>query len=335
VLAAVAVAASGATVLATAYSVERGGLAVAMAPFALLVLVYLPSIRWPRPAALGLGGLVVLALVAVETRRPAVVATRSFYAAYRVVRDEDAGLQWLAHGRTIHGAESTRRPGQCLPYHHPHSPAAAVFGDLPPAPRVAIVGLGIGCMADLAPADATIDFIEIDAEVERLARAHFSALPRCGNRCTVTLADGRVALAASPHRYDLVVLDAFASDAIPVHLLTTEALRVYADHLRPGGSIAVHVTNRHVDLTDVVVATAAAVSLAARVLAYAPRRDTVMDPTVVEAEYAATRFVLLTRDGSAPPARPEAGLSVAAAPPPRARPWTDTHAPLRDLVLGR
>jgi hypothetical protein len=325
---------AGVVVLLHAHALERGGIAVAMAPFALWVIVYVPSVRWPRPAAWGLAVLLGLGVFAVETRRPALTATRSFFAAYRVVQDEDAGLRWLAHGRTIHGAESTRRPHECLPYHHPHSPAAAILGAAPgPHPRIAIVGLGIGCMAELAPPSAILDFFEIDAEVERLARTYFSALSRCGPRCSVTIADGRLALAATDTEYDLIVLDAFASDAIPVHLVTVEALADYAAHLAPGGTIAVHVTNQHADLAAVVVATAAAAGLRARVGEYDPAHDTAAPARVVADEYAATRFVALSRTGAAPPSRPNAGLSFSAPSVRVAAPWTDAHAPLLDVIL--
>src|SRR5206468_10501498 len=96
---------------------------------------------------------------------------------------------------------------------------------------------------------------EMDREVERIAlnRAYFTYLEDCGARCQVVLGDGRLyLLQAPPHKYGLVILDAFSSDAIPVHLLTSEALSLYLTRLSPGGAIAFHISNRHLSLGPIV-----------------------------------------------------------------------------------
>ncbi len=313
--------------LSVAHSVERASLAIPMAPFAVLPLLYLLGLRRPRPAAWSLAALVVVGTLALESRRPALEVRRSFFAAYRVVEDPRTGLRWLAHGRTIHGAVDDAHPGECLPYHHRRSPAATMFaaqdrrGD-----RIAVVGLGIGCMADLAPPTTPIDFFEIDRDVEALARAHFDALASCGDRCTVTIGDGRLELSRAGPAYSLIVLDAFASSAIPVHLVTTEALQAYLSRLTDDGYIAVHVSNRLVDLAPTVAATAEAIGLHAEVGEWSPAPDEADTP------YVRSRFVLLSRPGRGRglPAStsfgPISALGRAA--------WTDAHASLLPLVLA-
>ena len=318
---------AGAGSLWVAHSVERAGLAIPMAPFAVLPLLYLLGLRSDRPAAWSLAAIVAVGTLALESRRPALEVRRSFFAAYRVVDDPRTGLRWLAHGRTIHGAVDDAHPGECLPYHHRRSPAATVFAAQDrPGDRIAVVGLGIGCMVDLAPPDTPIDFFEIDRDVEALARAHFDALATCGDRCTVTIGDGRLELSRPGPPYSLIVLDAFASSAIPVHLVTTEALRAYSSRLTDDGYIAVHVSNRLVDLAPTVAATATTVGLTAWIGEWSPT------PHEADTPYVRSRFVLLsrpTRGRSLP-----AGTVFTPISAGDRAPWTDAYAPLLPLVLA-
>lgn len=311
--------------LSVAHTTKRAGLAIGMAPFAVLPVLYALGLRRPRAAAWSLAALVGFGTLALESRRPAIAVRRSFFAAYRVVDDPRTGLRWLAHGATIHGAVDRERPGECLLYHQRNSPTAAVLASQDrPRDRIAVVGLGIGCMASLAPRSATIDFFEIDAVVEELARAHFEPLARCGDRCTVTIGDGRIELSRPGPAYSLIVLDAFASAAVPVHLLTAQALRAYMSRLTRDGIIAVHVTNHLVDLAPTLAATATRVGLTARLGAWAPDGDA--DPSA-----AVTRFVVLSRQG------PTRGLpeqtTFEPIPPATRTPWTDAHAPLLPLLV--
>ena len=108
-------------------------------------------------------------------------------------------------------------------------------------------------------------FFEIDPEVIRIARdpKSFRFLSACAPNAKIVPGDGRLTLAASSERYDLIVLDAFSSDAIPVHLLTREALAGYLSRLKPGGVIILHVSNRHLELASVAAAVGAADGLVA------------------------------------------------------------------------
>jgi spermidine synthase len=131
--------------------------------------------------------------------------------------------------------------------------------------RVAVVGLGTGSMACHKRDGESWRFYEIDPEVIRLARDPriFRFLSACGPDVAIVVGDARITLSASADRYDLIVLDAFSSDAIPVHLLTREAFAAYRAKLKPNGAIAVHVSNRYMELASVVAAVGAAEGLVA------------------------------------------------------------------------
>jgi spermidine synthase len=132
---------------------------------------------------------------------------------------------------------------------------------------VAAIGLGIGTLSAYARPGQQWTFFEIDPAVERIARdeRYFTFLRMCGDQCRVVLGDARLSLVARPDaQYHLIVLDAFSSDAIPVHLMTQDAMAVYLSHLEPDGVLAFHVSNRHLTLSPIVGRLARHNGLAAR-----------------------------------------------------------------------
>ena len=119
--------------------------------------------------------------------------------------------------------------------------------------RIGVVGLGAGTLAAYAQPGDSIAFYEIDPLVERLARARFAYLRECRAPVNVILGDARVSLENQPpQNYDVLVLDAFSGDAIPVHLLTAQAIELYRRHLRPSGILAFHISSQYVDLAPVL-----------------------------------------------------------------------------------
>jgi len=197
--------------------------------------------------------------------------TRSFFGVHRVVETISGTHRMLVHGNTIHGAEHMReadgtavigRPAP-LTYYYFGGPISEVTAATRAAAgkptNVAVVGLGAGSMACHRKDGETWTFFEIDPEVVRLARDPnmFRFLSSCAPEAPVVLGDARLTLAASPQQFDLIVLDAFSSDAIPTHLLTREALRGYLAHLAPHGMLLIHISNRHLELAKVVAAVGA------------------------------------------------------------------------------
>ena len=116
-----------------------------------------------------------------------------------------------------------------------------------------MVGLGVGTLAAYGQPGDYLRFYEINPDVVRLARSHFTYLADSAAQIDVVLGDARLSLEReAPQDFDMLVLDAFSGDAIPTHLLTQEAFSVYLRHLRDEGLLAIHITNRHVDLNPVI-----------------------------------------------------------------------------------
>jgi predicted nucleic acid-binding protein len=225
-------------------------------------------------------GLVVLALVATELCRPGVTrieSARSFFGVHQVVETQTATGRYrvLFHGTTMHGAEQlldsneepVAGPPQPLTYYYFGGPISEAIeatrsaqGELH---QVAVIGLGTGSLACHRKEEEVWTFFEIDPVVVRIARDSrvFSFLSACGRNPPIVIGDARLTLAASARQYNLIVLDAFSSDAIPVHLLTREALAGYLAHLSRRGVLLFHISNRHLDLLPVIAAGAAKAGL--------------------------------------------------------------------------
>lgn len=208
-----------------------------------------------------------------ESRRPGVLLqARDFFGVYRV-QDTRRGFRVFFHGTTLHGLQpvAVRRRRWPTSYYHPEGPFGDVLAGVAPARpgrRVGIVGLGAGSAAAYAGPDESWTFYEIDPLVARIASdtAYFTYLPDAMSLPRVVLGDGRLALARDPAaRFDVLVIDAFNSDAPPVHLLTREALALYLGRLAPGGILMLNITNRYLDFDPVVAALAADAGITARI----------------------------------------------------------------------
>src|SRR5262245_10057665 len=207
------------------------------------------------------GTLLLVPQFARESERTTLHAERSFFGIHRVqsLRTADGLMHRLVHGTTLHGVQwiEPRRCEEPLSYYHRGGPGGQVFaefGRASRASRIGIVGLGTGATIAFAEPGQQWTYFEIDPAVVRIASNPdwFCFLANAQVRPRIVLGDARLSLAADTTRYDLLVLDAYTSDAIPVHLLTREALREYFGHLTPHGVLALHLSNRHFDLEPVV-----------------------------------------------------------------------------------
>jgi hypothetical protein len=212
---------------------------------------------------------------------------RSFFGVHKITETSDGRFRVFLHGTTIHGAERLRdddgdpitdRPPQ-ITYYHANSPMGvtvrAVRQRVGGPIRVAVVGLGTGTFACFAEGGDSFKFYEIDASVEKLARdpSRFSYIARCAPDIPVVLGDARLTLAETSDQYDLIVLDAFSSDEIPIHLMTREAMATYVSKLAPHGIVLMHVSNRHMELSSVVAGIAHANGLVSLMNNRAARDD--------------------------------------------------------------
>jgi hypothetical protein len=201
-------------------------------------------------------------------------AERSFFGVHRVreSRDSLGTMHRLIHGNTVHGVQWATREGGRTPlgYYHPSGPTGqifAAFGDSTRAHDIGLAGLGAGGLCPYGKAGQRWSYFEIDPAVVRIASNPdwFSYLERCLATVRIRVGDARLEMAKDPTRFDLIVLDAYTSDVIPVHLLTREAFTMYTAHLAPRGVIALHLSNRYFDLAPVVARVAHESRLAIRV----------------------------------------------------------------------
>jgi len=189
---------------------------------------------------------------------------RSYFGVYTVTHD--ANVRQLAHGTTIHGTQllgSVVRERTPTAYYVPQSGVGQAMLALPtlygPSARVGVVGLGAGTLACYARPGQDWRFYEIDPAVARIAREQFTFLSRCLPGVRIEIGDARIRLQAErPATLDLLALDAFSSDSVPMHLMTREAFGVYGRVLSPRGVLLVHISNRFLDLEPVVAAAAKA-----------------------------------------------------------------------------
>jgi hypothetical protein len=216
------------------------------------------SVRVPL-MALMFGGFISIYAVA-DSKQPGLVRLRNFYGILRVAErsDKNGRLRELTHGRVQHGFQYLDPALRDVPttYYGPHSGVALGIDALPHPRRVAVVGLGAGTLAAWGRVGDSYEFYEINTNVETIAKRWFTFLKDSKARTEIHLGDARITLerelaAGKAHDFDLIAVDAFSGDAIPMHLLTAEAGEIYRKRLAPGGILALHISNRSLNLEPV------------------------------------------------------------------------------------
>lgn len=225
-----------------------------------LVCLGLVFLRRPFLFGIGVAALMLTLVVAKDMNRDIVHRERSFFGVLTVTRDRDGSFMNLSHGTTLHGKQWLNPSNRSEPvsYYHRQGPVGEVFSKFSGKKkinRIAVTGLGTGSIAAYAGPGQEIDFYEIDPAVKRISTdpAFFSFLSECKARWKVVLGDARLTMEkAPPNYYGIIILDAFSSDSIPVHLLTKEAVNLYFSKLRKDGALLIHITNRYVNLAPVL-----------------------------------------------------------------------------------
>ena len=262
------------------------------------------------------------------------VASRSFYGVLRVkeygLPGEESHLRRLVHGAIMHGEQYMHEKSRALPttYYHEDSGIGAAIRSLGSRPaRVGVIGLGTGTIAAYGRAGDVYRFYEIDARVIEVAMREFTYLGDSKAKIELALGDARLALEREPlRRFDVLAVDAFSSDAIPVHLITREALGVYLKHVAPDGIVAFHVSNRFLNLIPVVARLAQ--EHGAHVVLVRDDPDEEEDP-----RRSRTDWVLVSRDAAAleRPAIVERS-PVEPEEKPDWRTWTDDYSNLIQIL---
>ncbi len=189
----------------------------------------------------------------------AIYANRNFYGVVTIWEkygdQPDQRRILMQHGTTFHGVQFTDpvKSGWATAYYGPQSGVGLLLNSLDKSSLdIGAVGLGAGTICTYLKPEDTITFYEINPEVIAQAKQRFTFLHNCKGAVDVVQGDARLSLERTDRKFDILVLDAFSSDAVPVHLLTKEAFNVYLSRLRPGGVIAAHISTVHLDLQSVV-----------------------------------------------------------------------------------
>jgi spermidine synthase len=290
-----------------------------------------------RVLAIACAGLVSGALVHGEPDTTVLYRARSLFGSYRVTANPDGTVAFV-HGTTVHGLGLADDNGQprAVGYHYSRAPITQTIETsravLDRPVSVATVGLGAGNMACLKRPDETWTYFEIDQIVVDIAKDTrlFRYMSRCDPEGRVVVGDGRLTLdkdADSP--WDIIVMDAFTSDAVPSHLITREAIEMYKRHLKPGGVIIIQASNRHVDLRGAVAATAAAVGLSA------VTRDDIPSAAAHEAEVAmASRVITVSANEAILKTLEDQHQWKRLSPPDGLKAWTDDHTNVLLTLIG-
>ncbi|MES2783207.1 MAG: fused MFS/spermidine synthase [Pseudomonadota bacterium] len=207
---------------------------------------------------------------------------RSYFGTYTIKATDSGRVRWLTHGTTMHGMQLLDNPTLPISYYVPNSGIGKALTKTPElygnGASIGIVGLGTGTLACYRQPGQKWQFFEIDPLMVEIARDRkaFSFLEKCAPDARITLGDARLTLAQVPKdQFDVLALDAFSSDAIPMHLLTREAFETYGRALKPDGMLIVHISNRYIDLNPVVAAEAKANGWTAALRHDSPTEDMV------------------------------------------------------------
>ncbi len=283
---------------------------------------------------IGVVGLPILAIVWLSVwtslSNKQIVAKRNFYGVLSVANSHDpktgAYMRDLVHGRIVHGSQFQANESKQKPtayYTESSGVGIALQNHRPNRPRhIGVVGLGAGTLATYGKAGDRFRFYEINDDVIALAKKYFSFLESTPSSVELLLGDARLTLEReAPQAFDVLVLDAFSGDAIPVHLLTREAMEIYCRHLKEGGILAIHISNLYFDLKSIVNGLAQNASL---------QFSIVSDEGTAYPGGLKSCWAILSNERAAI----DLALGHAATMPPAGRPvfWTDDNSNLFEVL---
>ncbi|MDD4899948.1 MAG: fused MFS/spermidine synthase, partial [Candidatus Omnitrophica bacterium] len=210
----------------------------------------------PRPFYLGLLMVLVLTSIAEPLwgRHRFIYKHRNYYGIYKIY--DERGQRYLSHGSILHGMQNLAeaKKDEPLTYYHRKTLAGRIINNrIFGMRRIGLVGLGTGTLASYFNCGEEVDFFEIDPDMAKVASEYFTFLKDASANIRIILGDARLSLeGVADNRYDLLVIDAFSGDSIPMHLLTIEAFELYKKCLTNQGVILFHVSNRYLDLSPVL-----------------------------------------------------------------------------------
>jgi hypothetical protein len=319
---------------------------IAIFLLAVMGLAILLAFQGRAPARLvGLAALLLLAIHFYDPGQSVVLQQRSFYGVYKVVDVPPGKFRVLFHGTIAHGGEQIRddqgRPFRARPqpltYYYPGGPydsaiqavRARAGGRLD---RVALVGLGMGSLSCARKPGEAWTFYELDPMSAAIARDNslFRSMSVCAPGAPVVLGDGRLTLRNAKAGIDLLLLDTFSSDAVPMHMLTRDAFALYKSRLGPHGAMAINISNKNMELAYAVAASAAANGMVTAVNLDRKQTHPSSDTLRFQAEIA---MVAQSPDDLAA-LKLGADWHVLRADP-EVRVWTDDYSNVLDAILAK
>jgi hypothetical protein len=313
--------------------------AVGVAVLGVLMAVLLNGERWKVAAMFAIALAVVKFYPADEGR---VQTVRSFFGVHKIQETTDGRFHVLLHGTTIHGAQRVRNDDGSPVVGRPESisyyakdggigrTVTAIRERKGTPMRVAVIGLGSGSLTCSAEAGEDWTFFEIDQSMVDTAKdpTKFSFIKQCMPDIKLVMGDARLTFAKEPDgKYDLIIVDAYSSDAIPVHLATEEAMEIYKEKLAPQGVVMMHVSNRHLELASVVVGIADANDMKSWVF----NEDTGRDGEYIFS----TQVVVSARDEADVGSIANSDVWELTDAPTNQRVWTDDYSNIIGAILRR
>jgi hypothetical protein len=311
-----------------------------------IVLFFAYSMLWcigfrkrPRRFAAGITAMLIASSFFSGPYGHVLDSERSFFGVLRVSNDPTGKFRYLLHGGTLHGVQSLdpARSREPLAYYTRSGPAGQIFRALQarmPHGDWAVVGLGAGAMACYLQPGQTLTYYEIDPLVARIAEDHryFTFLQQCAPQARIILGDARLKLRVAPDsHYDLIVIDAFSGDSIPMHLMTREALALYQRKLAPGGILAFHISNNYLRIAPTLGDLAGDAHLLC-----AMEDDTALTQAQADEGKSASKWVVMARNQADLDDLMQDRSAVAHWTPLKARAgagvWTDDYSSLLSLI---
>lgn len=321
---------------------QKAGMFVLIAGISIAIL----CVRdWPEQRVVFMIGVAAVMLAMPDAMR-SVYVERSFFGTVRVVDTADGRHRMMLHGTTLHGARRlTTEEGvpvtapQPMTYYHPDGAMGRGFGVArlaqggpDAAVRAGLVGLGTGSLACYARPGDSMRFFEIDPVVVKVAQnpALFDFLSRCTPQAAMIVGDARQTLAKEADAsFDYLVIDAFSSDTVPVHLMTVEAIRMYLSKISANGLLALHISNRHMDLpTSVASALADIPEVGAAFVYFSPKKGA----TGTDKDASPSQVMFIARN-EAVLAPIRVWHDAEALPGRRVSAWTDDYSNVLAAVL--
>ena len=297
-------------------------------------------LRRRAPALVAVLALLAVAAEIAQSRYSVLQTRRSFFGVVQIgeyFSRELGPVRFLVHGSTLHGAQIEDPARRCTPitYYAAEDPIGQVFTraqTAAPALSFGVVGMGTATTSAYVRSGDQLQYFEIDPLIVRIAGDPnwFSYWHGCARgRVGVTMGDARLSLERTPSRsFDVLLVDAFSSDAVPVHLMTVEAMRTYLRVIKPGGVVVLHLSNRNLDLAPPAAAAVAAAGGQALLQTYLPPPGT---PTMSESD--SIVLIAAASPAALAPYRRDARWQ---APDPHAvRAWTDDYSNVLGALIGR